>query len=333
MINARKYDYLTYKGTVKEADSCLVKGIFGKATQSKERICHRKALARLSITGVRVWRSRWCCTLDRFPLWSKSAGSDGTEWLTAKPRREAPKERLQERQQRKQRSKSLYRGRENFAPGPWRRVINCEVGVMNGPPSLRSEDKWMRVTEPSLLWILCELKDTNRTCYGFQDSGVLVQWTEGCLISGWTPILPSVETGLWVSSRAGWERLDALRLAGRRKSASPKPRGLRGWAPTHHGLPVPDHPLLQTPELFLTYWVGSWPAMGSEHFQMPGTLQGLLISDRRKPLAVKTKLISEGTKVREVNHRKDAGTLFDTSSTTSIITTYSLIWINFKVLL
>ena len=44
MINASKYDYLTYKGTVKEADSCLVKGTFGKATQSKERICHRKAL-------------------------------------------------------------------------------------------------------------------------------------------------------------------------------------------------------------------------------------------------------------------------------------------------
>lgn len=44
MTNARKYYYVTYKGTVKEADSCLVKGTFSKATQSKERICHRKAL-------------------------------------------------------------------------------------------------------------------------------------------------------------------------------------------------------------------------------------------------------------------------------------------------
>lgn len=90
---------------------------------------------------------------------------------------------------------------------------------------------------------------------------------------------------------------------------------------------------LQTPELGLMYWVGSWPTMRSEHFQMLGTLQRLTNFRFLKASGCEeNQLIFEGTKVREINHINDAGTLFDTSSTTSIITTYSLIWINFKVL-
>lgn len=66
--------------------------------------------------------------------------------MTANTGKEAPEERLQERQQRRQRFKSTEEGR--ILARTLRRVINCEVGVMNGPPSLRSEDKWMTVTEP-----------------------------------------------------------------------------------------------------------------------------------------------------------------------------------------
>ena len=66
--------------------------------------------------------------------------------------------------------------------------------------------------------------------------------------------------------------------------------------------------------------------MGSEHFQMLGTLQRLTNFRSHKASGCEeNQLIFEGTKVREINHRNDAGTLFDTSSTTFIITTYSLI--------
>lgn len=63
---------------------------------------------------------------------------------------------------------------------------------MNGPPSLRSEDKWMTVTEPLTTVVSMWVKrHKSNSGYGFQDSDVLVQWIEGCLIMGWTPILPS----------------------------------------------------------------------------------------------------------------------------------------------
>lgn len=63
---------------------------------------------------------------------------------------------------------------------------------MNGPPSLRSENKWMTVTEPLTTVVSMWVKrHKSNSGYGFQDSDVLVQWIEGCLIMGWTPILPS----------------------------------------------------------------------------------------------------------------------------------------------
>lgn len=205
---------------------------------------------------------------------------------------------------------------------------------MNGPPSLRSEDKWMRVTEPSLLWILCELKDTKpSSSYGFQDSGVLVQWTGRMSNNRLNSHLTSTETGLeWAAGQMGegltpWglpEEENQLRLSRRSQRVSPNPTM---WLPSAR---PSSFSRLQNFSL-RTEWEAGLPwALSTSKCQ---GYQGLLISDRRKPLAMWRKpLISEGTKVREINHRKDAGTLFDTGSTTSIITTYSLIWINFKVL-